>query len=290
MLFPIVGGTTIRNLTFLEGLSQDNGGAIRLTGDSPVTIEGNTFLGNEAQDSGGAISIDSTDGPVETLARGDATPVFLRGNTFGSSEEGDANFADDEGGAVYINEPFRPVVVDEGNRFLRTAADSEGGGLSIFQNGCDDDKQRGGEAGPQLTQSGNLFQDNAIDGASGAAGGGEYIEVFTTQSTNDRFVGNVIEGFNQADGGGLAYFGFAAQPLAARNLVAAGNEASSFGQTPPSRGVAEQGAGGGLFLVGTEHRSSGSRTRRSRATPPRGDPGPPAGRCGAPSWPRAARC
>ena len=132
--FQILAGhntasTTIRNLTFLEGFSQDNGGAIRLTGDNAVTIEDNTFLGNHAEDNGGAISIDSQDqGPI--LTRGDAVPNFLRGNTFGGTDEGDENTADEHGGAVYVNDPFRGVVIDEGNRFLGNRANA-GGGLYI---------------------------------------------------------------------------------------------------------------------------------------------------------------
>ena len=57
-----------------------------------MTIEDNTFLGNDADDNGGAVSIDSTGpGPEEVLTRGDAMPIFLRGNTFGGGEEGDEN-------------------------------------------------------------------------------------------------------------------------------------------------------------------------------------------------------
>ena len=315
--FQILAGhntasTTIRNLTFLEGSSQDNGGAIRLTGDNAVTIEDNTFLGNHADDNGGAISIDSQDqGPI--LTRGDAVPNFLRGNTFGGTGEGDENTADENGGAVYVNDPFRGVVIDEGNLFLGNRANSggglyinqtpeltlldnrfegnrtfggegggaavnlcfggeisdndfvgneisteggsvEGGGLAVYRNGCFEDrgsKARGSDT-IELTQSGNLFQDNAIDGASSAVGGGEYIEDFRTLSTNDSFVSNEIDTFRQGFGGGLGIFGFASNPLTARNLVATGNEIDIASQQVPERGLAEVGLGGGIFAIGNE--------------------------------------
>ena len=312
--FQILSGhntasTTIRNLTFVEGFSQDNGGAIRLTGDNAVTIEDNTFIGNHAEDNGGAISIDSQDqGPI--LTRGDAVPNFLRGNTFGGTNEGDENTAEQNGGAVYVNDPFRGVVIDENNRFIGNRADAGGGlyinqspelallgnrfegnesfregggaavnlcfggeiadndfvgneisteggsvlggGLAVLRDGCNSDKRtaaRGSDA-TELTQSGNLFQDNSIDGASTALGGGEYIEDFRTLSTDDSFVSNEIDAFRQGYGGGLGYFGFASNPLTARNLVAAGNEVHGGSQQAPERGITEVGLGGGIFAVG----------------------------------------
>ena len=344
-----VGGTTIRNLTFVEGVSQDNGGAIRLTGDSPVTIEDNTFLGNEADDNGGAVSIDSTDGPEEVLTRGDATPVFLRGNTFGGGEEGDGNDADESGGAVYINEPFRPIVIDEGNRFIANDADGsggglyideapelvlignvfdgnesgddgggaavqlcfgaevtdnvfldneisteggglEGGGLSIVQSGCNDDKQPRGESGPQVTQSGNVFEGNSIAGASSAHGGGEYIDTFRCSRRTTASSATSSRASTRRMAAGWRTSASRRSRSRRGTWWPPATRRAPSGRSRAPAGSPSRAPVAACSSSARRTRSSASRTRPSRATSRRGGRGSPAGRCGASSRPAAARC
>ena len=173
---------------------------------------------------------------------------MLLGNRF----EGNETFGGEGGGAA-VNLCFGGEITDNdfvGNEISTEGGGVEGGGLAVYRNGCFNDahKARGSDA-IELTQSGNLFQDNSIDGASSAVGGGEYIEDFRTLSTNDSFVSNEIESGRQGFGGGLGYFGFASNPLTARNLVATGNEVHASSQAP-ERGHAEVGLGGGIFAVG----------------------------------------
>jgi hypothetical protein len=323
-----VGSTTIRNLTFVEGqaesddeLTDGNGGAIYIEGESPVTIEDNAFFQNDADANGGAVALVLDNQVFAPLQRGDASPVILRRNDFGAIEAGeperdfgaDGNDADGDGGAVYVSSFFRDVVVDDnlfagndsdgdpsfegdgehgggglridaadvtvltGNTFFDNETAGDGGGASAstcraevedndfigniadgardemdggglyLDNVCRNDKARGAEV-VQVVQSGNLFQENEIGDAVLGAGGGEMVRDLTVSSTNDSFVGNSIEAFQAAGGGGLAVFTDATRSLAARNLVAAGNEAGI--EQAPARGLPQQTYGGGVFVIG----------------------------------------
>lgn len=227
-----VGATTIRNLTFVDGLeSEGDGGAIHLEGNSPATIEGNEFFRNRAEDSGngGAVSLE-LDNDVLTAARGVDDPIVLRGNTFGGPDQG--NFADDEGGAVYIDAFFRSVIVEDNTFADNLADDDRGGGLQIdasqsatldgntfLRNEAGDD---GGGAAVETCVAditGNVFDSNRItDVDATLSGGGLFLSgsvcrnsdnvrggrTTTTQSDN-RFLANTISGeFSTGQGGGEA--------------------------------------------------------------------------------------
>ena len=244
-----VGGTTIRNLTFVEGLSQDNGGAIRLTGDSPVTIERNTFLGNSAGVDGGAISIDSqAQGPIENRAgRGDASPVILSGNTFGSGDEGDENSAGSRGGAVYINQPFRPVVVTEGNEFVDNESESDGGGLYV-------------EAADDFILLDNFFENNQ----SGGDGGGGAAHVCSiAEVTGNEFVDNEASAVDHSfEGGGLALYHDACRDVLEKGARIRGADVPNLTQSGnlfdgnSVSGEFSSGAGGGEHVEGFGMRST----------------------------------
>jgi hypothetical protein len=308
-----VGTTTIRNLSFIHGAEfDDDGGAIQIFGDSSPTIEGNEFLTNSAEDdgegggNGGAVALE-LDNQLNVAARGSGGPVVLRGNTFGGPDDG--NYAENDGGAVYIDARFRTITVEDntfsdnegdddrggglsidssqsvtldGNTFTRNEAGDDGGGASVETcradvtgnvfasnkvvaedssldggglylsgNLCQDSLDARGDAVPTL-QSDNRFRLNAINGEfSTGRGGGEYIEDLEVLSTDDRFVGNRIEGTDSGFGGGLGYGGFSDTPLVARNLVATGNLVAPADEDVPERGfVFGNSHGGGLFLSG----------------------------------------
>jgi parallel beta-helix repeat protein len=191
-----VGATTIRNLTFINGQADEtDGGAIDIEGDSPVTIEDNDFIDNEALTGegggrGGAVALE-LDNQVfaPEAARGDTSPIVLRGNTFGGPEDG--NHADDRGGAVFIDAFFRSVVVDD-NVFEQNEADENGGGGLYI------------DASQSVTLSGNVFEDNR----GGDDGGGANVDTCAAEITSNVFDGNRIEAVDATlDGAGLYLIG-----------------------------------------------------------------------------------
>jgi hypothetical protein len=239
-----VGATTIRNLTFINGLADEtDGGAIGIEGNSPVTIEDNDFIDSEALTGegggrGGAVALELDNQVLAPeTARGAALPeIVLRGNTFVG------NKADDRGGAVFVDAFSRSVIVDD-NDFVENVADENGGGglyvdasqsvtlsgnvfdgnliqaveasldggglyLAGFRCGIQNEVARGAASAAAATQEGNLFVDNEIRGQfSNGRGAGEFAEGLTVLSTSYSFVRNSIAGTNSAFGGGLAYGG-----------------------------------------------------------------------------------
>jgi hypothetical protein len=275
-----VGATTIRNLTFRDGSASEDGGAITLGADSPVTLENNTFLSNDADDDGGAVSIQEFLVFDTVTARGDGPSIVLRGNTFGGPDEG--NESDDEGGGLIID-TFRHVILEDntfahnqagddgggasvstcaadliGNTFDQNVVEDEdatlhGGGLDLSGDDCNSNDRARGLLAPAVFQDANRFTGNVIRGEfTTAEGGGEYIEDLVTLSTSDRFVGNSIQESSDGFGAGLAYEGQGAQPFSARNLVAAGNEIAAPAQAPGRGESPDNGAGGGLALLGDD--------------------------------------
>ena len=234
-----VGTTTIRNLTFIDGLAEGeqnyerSGGAISLTGSSPVTIEDNQFFANEADDDGGAVAI-LEDTQVESpQARGDGPPIVLRGNTFGGPEEG--NGALDEGGAVYIY-AFRNVEVD-GNTFADNDAQDDGGGMEIEQS-------------EHVTLTGNTFSRNVtLDNGGGAA-----IESCTAEITGNTFDANRLFGGRETspDGGGLYLDGSGCFDDVARGAPSARViQADNRFTANVIDGNGDSGSGGGEYISDT---------------------------------------
>ena len=186
-----VGTTTIRNLTFIDGLaSEDEGGAIQLEGDSPAIIQGNEFFSNRTEDggSGGAVSYELDNQVATVNARGLGAPIVLRGNTFGGPGQG--NVSDDEGGAVFIDAFFRQVIVED-NTFADNVADEAGGGLSV-------------SASQSITLAGNDFLRNE----AGEEGGGATIDTCTAEITANLFDSNRLTQVEDSlTGGGLLLSG-----------------------------------------------------------------------------------
>jgi hypothetical protein len=240
-----VQGTVIRNLTFQNGSSGEDGGAISISGDSAPTIASSSFLNNEAADRGGAVSVDSSDlGSVSTIEdstfldnaaeRGgaayvDAFAVTLARNTFTANAA-----AQDGGGASLL---VCGLATVSGNVFetnvLATPDDPllgrRGAGLALEGTVCAD------TGAPQAIQADNRFTGNVVEPSPlvlesaliPQAGAGEAIDGVTVVATNDRFVDNAIEpsaGF-EAEGAGLSIEGFGAD-FEGRNLVFAGNDAT----------------------------------------------------------------
>ena len=234
----------------------------------PVVLRGNTFggpeQGNAADSDGGAVAIDANFRSVTVedntfsdnvsdndrgggLSIGEAGSVTLAGNTFTGNEAGD------DGGGASVEACRAEITgnVFTSNKSEAVDASLDGGGLYLSGSACFATLARG-DAVP-TTQSDNRFRNNTVAGEfSTGRGGGEYIENLDVVSTNDRFVGNRVEGTYSAFGGGLGYGGFSDTPLVARNLVATGNVVAPAEQNPPERGAFfGPSRGGGLFLAGS---------------------------------------
>jgi uncharacterized repeat protein (TIGR01451 family) len=293
-----VGQTVIRNLTFQNGSAGGDGGAIRVIGDSPVTIENNLFIDNESDDRGGAVFVEDF-GPEASLSvSAVSTGVRVIENVFGRPDEG--NQTGDDGGAAYLQSVSSLEVsgnvffgndarFDDGgglravinghltlndNTFEANRADDEGGGASldvctasisrnVFESNViasDPEEGSNGQLGAGLhldrascdfevenafvtaaaedfdvVQESNIFDSNSIeDGVDEPAGGGEAVQRLDVLSTNDRYVGNSItlddeSSEDVAEGAGLAVEADG-NVFEGRNLVAAGNEISGFGE------------------------------------------------------------
>ena len=117
-----------------------------------------------------------------------ATPIVLRGNTFGGPGQG--NVSDDEGGAVFIDAFFRQVIVED-NTFADNVADEDGGGLSV-------------NASQSITLNGNDFLRNE----AGEEGGGATIDTCTADITANVFDSNRLTQVEDSlTGGGLLLSG-----------------------------------------------------------------------------------
>jgi hypothetical protein len=203
-----------------------NGGAVFVSSFfRDVVVDGNRFTGNDAAN-GGGLYVDA------------ARTLDLAGNRFAGNTGGGS------GGGAYVDNTCTVDVtgnVFTGNHLEGVETTLQGGGLFVTAGqACD---------GARLTQSGNRFSSNTLDGRSGA-GAGEAVIDLAVQTTSDRFVGNKIGASDSAWGGGFAYAGFGSGDFAARNLVAKGNSAVGAGQVP-ERGIpSRDGFGGGLYFIG----------------------------------------
>lgn len=235
-----VGETTIRNLTFIGGeVDESNGGAIRLTGDSPATIEDNRFFSNGAVGggSGGAVALELDNQTVNRTGRLASPPVTLSGNTFGGTEQG--NHGESRGGAVYIDAFFRSLVIEDNVFDGNDAGGGDGGGLHV-------------DASQHVTLSGNTFTGNQ----GGDDGGGAALSTCGATITDNVFDGNRIEDEDETlDGGGLKVSDFACNddlaPLtrggsAAQDVTQSGNQFANN----QIRGEFSTGRGGGEYVEG----------------------------------------
>ncbi len=237
--FQILSGTdvrdtTISNLTFVDG-ENFSGGAIRLFGDSPAIIENNTFVGNQADDGdGGAIQMVLDQNNLDK-ARGDALPIIIRDNDFGSEGE---NTSINRGGAVFVSAFFRDLVVQD-NVFEGNEADS-GGGLYV-------------DAARSLTLDGNDFIDNKAE----SSGGGAFVtNTCSIEVTDNVFESNELASRSMSGGGlhadpGQGCFGGEQGPVrggqAIEPVVQSGN---LFNGNTLVGDANSSGAGGGEAVIG----------------------------------------
>ncbi|MFA5885407.1 MAG: right-handed parallel beta-helix repeat-containing protein, partial [Acidimicrobiia bacterium] len=170
MDIDVPGGSktvTITGITFTNGdASNDDGGAIAVTGDDDLTISGSTFTDNHADYDGGAIYVDDA-----------ASDLTITGSTFTD------NTADYEGGAISINNGATLTVTD--STFTGNSAGSDGGALYLE----DEDLQ--------TTITGSTFTDNTADDEGGAVALDDGSTLTVTDST---FTGNTSD-----DDGGALY-------------------------------------------------------------------------------------
>ncbi|HEX2232684.1 MAG TPA: hypothetical protein VHG69_04900, partial [Thermoleophilaceae bacterium] len=165
----------IRNLTFQNGRAcqqpeegdppcevpdDGHGGAIFVSGDSPLTIgDGDRFIDNEADGDGGAVHIDQSG----------AAEVLVYDNDFGGDEDG--NVAGGSGGALYV-ESDAPVTVGDdpnddtaGNLFDANEA-THGGGVSVVDQTAE---VRGADEGGLVTLENSTYTDNLANSSGGGA-------------------------------------------------------------------------------------------------------------------------
>lgn len=219
----------------------NEGGAVHIDSFRDVIVEDNRFFDNIAEDD------NSDGGGLEIEASASAA---LIGNTFARNQ------AAEDGGGASVETCTAEITgnVFDSNRIVGENDSSvDGGGLYLDGSNCRSaDRVRGYDLGAVATQSGNRFIANSIDAnGTSAAGGGEHVQDIDVESTNDRFVGNVIEDVGQAYGGGLSFDSPGGQPFAARNLVAAGNRIVD--RRDETRGQSEAPHhGGGLALYGND--------------------------------------
>lgn len=118
-----VGGITLRNLTFEDSSSPfDDGGALKITGHSTVTLERLQFSANSAPGyAGGGAYIQSLSG----------TPVVIRDSLFGDPDYTAGNRALNGAGLALAGGPGVAPVDIANSRFDGNTATWNGGGLYI---------------------------------------------------------------------------------------------------------------------------------------------------------------
>lgn len=242
-----VGTTTIRNLTFVDGVAfEDEGGAIHLEGDSPATIEGNKFFSNRADDggAGGAVSLELDNQVLQRDTRGANEPVVLRGNTFGAPGKG--NQADDDGGAVNIAAFARSITVEDNTFSDNVSHNNRGGGLNI-------------DASQSVTLSHNTFTGNkAADD-----GGGASVDTCVAEVTSNVFTLNEIAAEDATlDGGGLYLSGNVCRDSSAaavRGDAVATTQSDNRFRGNTISGEFTTGRGGGEMIQNLDVVSTGDR-------------------------------
>ncbi|MGZ6694475.1 MAG: right-handed parallel beta-helix repeat-containing protein [Solirubrobacteraceae bacterium] len=191
-----------------------DGGAVYIQAADPVTLEGNTFTGNVAAGRGGGAYVTA------------CSALDVNDNTFRANRLAD--------------HPVTPEFAND---------DRYGAGLAL--DACRQEiptlaaRARAASEDPQLQQSGNVFDANAIEGTIGdVSGAGEWVQNLQARSVDDRFTRNTVaagptidEG-DDAEGAGLSvnYFRFGSGAFEGRNLVAAGNAFDTGGE------------GGGIYV------------------------------------------
>jgi hypothetical protein len=179
------GVVSMSNLTLRDsfsGAGQD-GGALRLDGDSQIELFGVRFLANTASGSGGAVYTEPSGAP----------PLIFK-SSFGSDVEGEGNSAGEDGGALAIEN----ALADEGSAlligssgFLGNSAGRSGGGVAIHD----------GAGASRLSITDSTFDGNtaAVEGAGASVRLGGEVDL-----AYDHFLRNELTaGAEPARGAGL---------------------------------------------------------------------------------------
>ena len=148
-----VGTTTISLLFFRNATVTGSGAAISISGQAAPTIDHSVFTGNSATAFGGAVYINQTAGSPNA-------PVTLMNDTFGGAMPNSAA----SGGAV--NLVLSTSAALTANVFSGNVGSTRGGGLNIaWCSQCS-------AITAQVTQTGNLFDSNHVNGVQSTIGGG----------------------------------------------------------------------------------------------------------------------
>ena len=209
-----VGTTTISQLFFRNASIIGSGAAISISGQAAPTIDHSVFTGNSATAFGGAVYISQAAGSPNV-------PVSLTNDTFGGVMPNSAA----SGGAVNLFLSTSAVLT--GNVFSGNVGSTRGGGLNIAW--CPSSQCPAVAA--SVTQTGNVFNLNQVNGGQSTfgGGGGEAVSSLgniTVGSQNDRFVSNSVTGGPNLWGGGV-YVGNSI--FRGLNLAVAGNSSSGNG-------------------------------------------------------------
>jgi hypothetical protein len=201
--------TRIIDDTF-SGDSAAGGAGFALLGSSPLLVEGSSFTADGAT-AGGGLVVAGHDGG--------AGAVRLTGNTFGGPDAGEGDTAAWVGGGAEVTLQPSQTLTLVGNRFEHdriagAQATQERVGAGLFVSAAP------GEASYPVTQSDDVFADNAIEATQklptprlAAGGAGEWITGLAVQSTADRFTGNRVasDDGQPPEGGALGAFASATQ-------------------------------------------------------------------------------
>jgi hypothetical protein len=245
---PSLQGPIVLSNDKFIGNSSQAGGAVALNGSSPFTLTGNTFTGNSGASLGGALYLTDEFNFHGTVQHPIESPnhVTLSGNVFGGASSGDANTANEDGGAAFISiEGGQPLALTS-NRFIGNALN--GVGTSPHVGGALYLAPQGGEPEFNVTQKDNIFTGNVVTAVSGhlAGGGGEWADGTSLDSTADVFTANKVQGAGSPpEGGGLGIKGVVNSGAANPNQEATfvGRDDLFMGNSVPASG----GWGGAIY-------------------------------------------
>lgn len=187
------GELVVQDSTFENNVATDDGGAIYVFNNAPVTIERSTFANNASQEDGGAVFIQTSDGDTDTSVR-------IVDSTFTDNVAGDLEGFGYSGGAIFTNVDDDLMI--EGSTFLRNSATQFGGAaygnsVLIDESTFIDNVARAGGAvyGVSVAANQSTFTTNEAD-EGGAIFAAEAVSTGSTFSENiATFDGGAIRSF-----------------------------------------------------------------------------------------------
>src|SRR5437764_3570546 len=229
-----IGIVTLRKLTFKNSTAPtgEDGGAVRIVGNSSVTLDNDSFFGNKTASPGQG-------GGAAFLQPGSSTPSVIRNSTFGGGTAATANSATGPGGAVWLRAFASPATV--AHTTFRGNKAGGGGGLVVDTSAND-----------------ATLSDSTFTGNTAVAAGGAIVSGFGRVNVERNLFrsNNVIATFDGVvQGGGLA----AIASSAPATLIQTGNrfDRNHIGQDG-MRTTFSPG-GGGEWVAGYDLTSRGDR-------------------------------